>query len=46
MALFIRSDHSQDFVQSAGQGGFSPLCCSLPAGRCRADGFDRLTQGD
>jgi hypothetical protein len=39
MALFIRSDHSQDFVQSAGQGGFSPLCCSLPAGRCRTDGF-------
>jgi hypothetical protein len=46
MALFIRSARSQDFVQSAGQGGFSPLCCFLPAGRCRIDGFDRRTQGD
>ena len=45
MALFIRADHSQDFVQSAGRGGFSPLCCSLPAGRCRTDGIDRLTWG-
>jgi hypothetical protein len=34
MALFIRSDHSQGFVQSARQGGFSPLvflaCRSMP----------------